>query len=152
MKNGGSLTLDLAGSTVEETCPAANYAPDVDNLTTSAQWSRAIDGTRHYFTRVASWHTLGSEVIGDMQGCVRCGLVIINDRRGVLLIAPGGFNRMHKRIFPCQTPPVCQGPPFCQDLLLESNDPLFELRRRLMEKHDPRFRVFSGATLTVVET
>jgi hypothetical protein len=129
-----------------------NHAPDADNLDTSAQWSRAVNGTGHYFTRVASWSVHGSDVIGEMQGCVRCGLVIINDRRGVLLIAPGGFNRMHKRIFPCQTPPLCQGPPFCQELLLERNDPLIELRRRLMDKHDPRFRVFTGTLLAVNET
>jgi hypothetical protein len=128
-----------------------HYAPDADNLSTSAQWSRAVNGTGHYFTRVASWRAHGSDVTGEMQGCVRCGLVIINDRRGVLLIAPGGFNRMHKRIFPCQTPPLCQGPPFCQELLLESNDPLIDLRRRLRDKHDPRFRVFTGTLLAVNE-
>lgn len=129
-----------------------SHAPDADNLTTSIHWLHAVNGTGHYFTKVASWQAHGSDVIGQMQGCVRCGLILINDRRGVLLIAPGGFNRMHKRIFPCQTPPVCQGPPFCQDLLLDRNDPLFELRRRLTEKHDPRFRVFSGALQTVIET
>jgi hypothetical protein len=89
-----------------------NHAPDADNLDTSAQWSRAVNGTGHYFTRVASWSVHGSDVIGEMQGCVRCGLVIINDRRGVLLIAPGGFNRMHKRIFPCQTPAFVPGTAF----------------------------------------
>lgn len=89
-----------------------NYAPDAENLDTSAQWSRAVNDTGHYLTKVASWRTRGSDVIGQMQGCVRCGLVIINDRRGVLLIAPGGFNQMHKRIFPCQISPLCQGPAF----------------------------------------
>jgi len=124
-----------------------NCEPDADNLTTSLQWRRTVERTGHSFTRVASWVVCGSNVIGDMRGCVRCGLVLINDRRGVLLIAPGGFNRMHKRIFPCQGPPVCPGPPFCNDLSLESNDPLFELRRRLEEKHDPRFKVFGGSCL-----
>jgi len=128
-----------------------NCEPDAANLTTSAQWRRTVESTGHSFTRVASWAVRGSNVIGDMQGCVRCGLVCINDRRGVLLIAPGGLNRMHKRIFPCQTPPVCQGPPFCNDLSLERNDPLFELRRRLEEKHDPRFKVFSSFVRTICE-
>jgi hypothetical protein len=58
---------------------------------------------------------------------------------------------MHKRIFPCQGPPVCQGPPFCQEPSLESVDPLIELRRRLEEKHDPRFNVFNGFVLTIRE-
>jgi hypothetical protein len=112
-----------------------NYEPDADNLTTSPQWRRTVESTGHCFTIVASWTVRGSNVIGEMQGCVRCGLVLINDRRGVLLIAPGGFNRMHKRIFPCQ------GPPFCQGASWESDDPLIELRRRLEEKHDPRFNL-----------
>lgn len=112
-----------------------NYEPDADNLTTSLQWRRTIESKGHCFTRVASWTVRGSNVIGEMQGCVRCGLVLINDRRGVLLIAPGGFNRMHKRVFPCQ------GPPFCQGASWESDDPLTELRRRLEEKHDPRFNL-----------
>jgi len=128
-----------------------NYEPDADNLTTSPQWRRTVESTGHAFSRVASWAVRGSNVIGDMQGCVRCGLVLINDRRGVLLIAPGGFNRMHKRIFPCQGPPVCQGPPFCQEASRGSDDPLIELRRRLEEKHDPRFRVFSGFVLTIAK-
>lgn len=64
-----------------------NYEPDADNLTTSPQWRRAVESTGHYFTGIASWTVRGSNVIGDMQGCVRCGLVLINDRRGVLLIA-----------------------------------------------------------------
>ena len=128
-----------------------NYEPDADNLTTSPQWRRTVESTGHYFTRIASWAVRGSNVIGDMQGCVRCGLVLINDRRGVLLIAPGGFNRMHKRIFPCQGPPLCQGPPFCQESSRESDDPLYELRRRLEEKHDPRFNVFSDFVLTIRE-
>jgi len=84
-------------------------------------------------------------------GLYTCGLVLINDRRGVLLIAPGGLNRMHKRIFPCQGPPVCQGPPFSQRTSRDSDDPLIELRRRLEEKHDPRFKVFSGFVLTICE-
>lgn len=128
-----------------------NHAPDAENLDTSAQWSRAVNDTGHYLTKVASWRTRGSDVIGLMQGCVRCGLVIINDRRGVLLIAPGGFNRMHKRIFPCQIPPLCQGSPF-KDSSLESNDPLIELRRQLVEKRDPRFRVFNDAPMVVNES
>jgi|SRR5665213_197935 len=116
-----------------------NYEPDADNLTTSPQWRRTVESTGHSFAIVASWTVRGSNVPGEMQGCVRCGLVLINDRRGVLLIAPGGFNRMHKRIFPCQGPPVCQGPPFGQGAAWDSDDPLIELRRRLEEKHDPRF-------------
>jgi len=125
-----------------------NYEPEADNLTTSSQWRRTVESTGHSFTKVASWTVRGSNVIGDMQGCTRCGLVLINDRRGVLLIAPGGFNRMHKRIFPCQGPPVCQGPPFYQEASRENEDPLIELRRRLEEKHDPRFKIFSGFALT----
>ncbi len=128
-----------------------NYAPDAENLDTSAQWSRAVNDTGHYLTKVASWRTRGSDVIGQMQGCVRCGLVIINDRRGVLLIAPGGFNQMHKRIFPCQIPPLCQGSAF-KDSSLKRSDPLIELRHRLMEKNDPRFRVFNDAPMVVNET
>jgi len=128
-----------------------NYEPDADNLTTSPQWRRAIESTGHCFTRVASWTVRGSNIIGEMQGCERCGLVLINDRRGVLLVAPGGFNRMHKRIFPCQGPPLCQGPPFCQGASRESDDPLIELRRRLEQKHDPRFRVYNGFALTICE-
>ena len=128
-----------------------NYEPDADNLTTSPQWRRTVESTGHCFTRVASWTVRGSNVIGDMEGCVRCGLVLINDRRGVLLIAPGGFNRMHKRIFPCQGPPLCQGPPFCQEASPDSDDPLIELRRRLEEKHDPRFKIYSGFVLTIRE-
>jgi len=124
-----------------------NYAPDADNLTTYPQWRRTVESTGHCFTRVASWTVRGSSVIGDMQGCARCGLVLINDRRGVLLIAPGGFNRMHKRIYPCQGPPVCQGPPFGREASREVGDPLIELRRRLEEKHDPRFEVVSGLDL-----
>jgi hypothetical protein len=58
---------------------------------------------------------------------------------------------MHKRIFPCQGPPVCQGPPFGQETSLESDDPLIELRRRLQEKHDPRFKVFRSSVLTICE-
>lgn len=149
MKYGGWLTREPAGRALQVACLAADYAPDADNLATSAEWLRAVNSTGHYFSTVASWQVHGSDVIGEMQGCVRCGLVLINDRRGVLLIAPGGFNRMHKRIFPCQAPPLCQGPPFGQELLLESNDPLIELRRRLIEKHDPRFRVFGDARLAV---
>jgi hypothetical protein len=126
-----------------------NHKPDADDLTTSPEWRHAVESTGHCFTRVASWMVRGSNVIGDMQGCVRCGLLLINDRRGVLLIASGGFNRMRKRIFPCQGPPACQGPPF--RALRESDDPLTALRRRLEEKHDPRFKVFSSFVLTIRE-
>jgi hypothetical protein len=122
-----------------------------DNLTTSRQWRRTVESTGHYFTRVASWTARGSDVIGEMQGCVRCGLVLINDRRGVLLIAPGGFNRMHKRIFPCQGPPLCQGEPFSHGTSRDGDDPLIEVRRRLEEKHDPRFKISSGFVLTIFE-
>jgi len=84
-------------------------------------------------------------------GLYTCGLVLINDRRGVLLIAPGGLNRMHKRIFPCQSLPLCQGPPF-EGGAQESDDPLIELRRRLEEKHDPRFRLIEAARLGSLTT
>jgi hypothetical protein len=63
-----------------------NYAPDADNLTTIPQSRCAVESTGHYFTRVASWTVRGSNIIGDMQGYGRCGLVLINDRRGVLLL------------------------------------------------------------------
>jgi len=128
-----------------------NYEPDADNLTTSPQWRRAIEGAGHCFTSVASWMVRGSNVTGEMQGCGRCGLVLINDWRGVLLIAPDGFNRIHKRIFPCQSLPLCQGPPF-EGGAQESDDPLIELRRRLEEKHDPRFRLIEAARLGSLTT
>lgn len=89
----------------------------------------------HDFTKMAEWNVRGSDVTGEMLGCARCGMVLINDRRGTLLVAPGGLGNMHKRIFPCQRPPKC---------IASGVDPsplLREIHSQLTEKGDPRFRI-----------
>lgn len=95
----------------------------------------------HHLIKLADWNVRGSEVIGEMWGCSRCGLVMETDRRGILLIAPGGLGVMHKRIFPCQRPPACK--PHAK----EAESMLEDFVNHLAIKHDPRFHIaqFSAA-------
>jgi hypothetical protein len=89
----------------------------------------------HRFTKVAEWNVRGSDVTGEMHGCRECGLVLVNDRRGALLIAPGGLGSMHKRIFPCQRPPRCKP-------ATDAGQKLQKIYTELTGKNDPRFRIF----------
>src|ERR1039457_4883167 len=75
-----------------------NYEPAAVHLTTSPQWRRTVESTGHSFTGGASWTVRGSNVIGEMQGCVRCCLVLINHLRGALLLAPSGVKRKLDRV------------------------------------------------------
>ncbi len=89
----------------------------------------------HQFARMAEWTVRGSEVPGEMHGCERCGMVLINDRRGTLLVAPGGMGSMHKRIFPCQRPPKCV------PVGVDAEAALRAIHSQLAQKNDPRFNV-----------
>jgi hypothetical protein len=86
---------------------------------------------------LAEWKVRGSDVIGQMQGCRQCGLVVIQDRRGTLLVAPGGFGSIHKRIFPCQRTPPCRKHSRGGRRLLD------QIRHLLTAKHDPRFQILN---------
>lgn len=102
----------------------------------------SIEGFRlgemgHSFFRMAEWKVRGSNVPGVMHGCGRCGLVLIADRRGTLLVAPGGMGSMHKRIFPCQRPPKCT------PIGADPKASLREIQSGLAARHDPRLNVFA---------
>lgn len=88
----------------------------------------------HSLVELARWTVQGSDVPGEMAGCTACGLVMINDRRGTLLIH-GGLGAFHKHLSPTQAVPPCGGVP-----LIVSNT-LNGIVRELVAKDDPRFQV-----------
>lgn len=91
----------------------------------------------HSLVKLAEWRRRGSEVTGEMKGCVVCGLILVNDRRGMMLIGQGGLGVVHKHLFPTQRTPKCPGEPGAVEPDLE----LSIVARRLSARHDPSVRV-----------
>jgi hypothetical protein len=91
-------------------------------------------GKDHSLVELARWTVQGTDVPGEMTACTACGLVMINDRRGTLLIH-GGLGSVHKHLSPTQKPSQCPG------TLPSVSDTLNNTVRELIAKHDPRFQV-----------
>lgn len=92
----------------------------------------------HSMVSLAQWKPRGSNVPGQMKGCTACGLVLIADRRGTMLIY-GGVGAVHKHLSPTQGVPSCAG------TLASVADSLNGVVRELAAKHDPRFEFVRGA-------
>jgi hypothetical protein len=88
--------------------------------------------TDHFLVPLAQWKPRGSDIPGEMKGCTSCGLVVIADRRGTMLIY-GGVGAVHKHLAPTQGVPPCVG---SQASVAEG---LNGVVRDLAAKHDPRF-------------
>lgn len=95
-----------------------------------------MSGARnHSLVRLAEWTVRGSDVSAEMNACELCGLILIKDRRGTLLISHGDFRALHKHLYPTQRLPACLG----ESESMRSA--LHHLAQVLAAKGNPRFRV-----------
>lgn len=88
----------------------------------------------HSLVSIAQWKPHGNPTLGEMKGCTLCGMVVIDDRRGTMLIH-GGVGALHKHLSPTQAIPSCPG---SQAGVRESLD---GIARELTAKRDPRFEM-----------
>ncbi len=93
----------------------------------------------HSLVPIAQWKPRGNPTLGEMKGCTLCGMVMIDDRRGIMLIH-GGVGALHKHLSPTQTVPPCPG---SQAGVLES---LNSITREIAAKQDPRFEMLRRST------
>ncbi|MGH8010953.1 MAG: hypothetical protein ACREQ4_00475 [Candidatus Binataceae bacterium] len=88
----------------------------------------------HSLVPIAQWKPRGNPKPGEMRGCTLCGMVVIDDRRGTMLIH-GGVGALHKHLSPTQAVPSCPG---SQAGVMDS---LNGIARELAAKQDPRFEM-----------
>jgi hypothetical protein len=96
----------------------------------------------HIFVRIAE-RVERDRVVGNYRLCEACGMVVIEDHRGTLLVGANGFGGIHKRIFPGQRTPGCMAMVARADVHRE----LDRIRAQFAAKHDPRFRVLEARAI-----